>query len=183
MEKKRIRIETNEEEPDTKNESIIPRDPKEIELSDNSVMDDQSPNSSYDECSNIEAKESERIARALSIKVVEYFKKPRLTNNEVKKEISQPNSINESGVGLDESLTSDLKIEIKEENNLNATEKSIMDLLKDDHFYQEENTFGHPQSKNKKFFKKRSQLHVNIAAGLNSIKYRLKKNYFGHSQR
>jgi hypothetical protein len=58
-----------------------------------------------------------------------------------------------------------------------------MDLLKDDHFYQEENSFGHTQNKNKKFFKKRSQLHVNIAAGLNSIKYRLKKNYFGHSQR
>jgi hypothetical protein len=96
VEKKRIRIETNEEEPDTKNEAIIPRDLKEIELSDNSVMDDQAPNSSDYECSNIEAKESERIARALSIKVVEYFKKPRLTNNEVKKEISQPNSINES---------------------------------------------------------------------------------------
>jgi hypothetical protein len=67
---------------------------------------------------------------------------------------------------------------------MSIIEKNIVDLLKEDHFYKEENS---QENKipvyQRRFRKKRSKLAINLSASIDSIKYRLKRNYFGQNQR
>lgn len=96
--------------------------------------------------------------------------------------IPEPNSVNKSVTGLDESLADGIKKD-SDDIEMETIEKSITDLIKENHYYHGDNALQKLPHNRFNFRKKRSQLHINIAAGLNSIKYRLKKNYFGQSER
>jgi hypothetical protein len=65
------------------------------------------------------------------------------------------------------------------------SDKSITSILKDDHFYKEENSIIKERKKlgnKRKVLKHYSSSMSMLSCQLDSIKYRLKKNYFKHSQ-
>jgi hypothetical protein len=113
-----------------------------------------------------EKNEIEEIAKAISYKVVGFMKssgEPLKQNQNNKKEADSED---------------DREIEEKSRNS------KITDFMKDDHFYTEENSIRESRNNNFiKLLKKKSSLNVSIINSLNSIKYRLKKNYFGHRER
>jgi len=168
-----IRVDSiKSEEHDDKKEVIISNDDKDLESSKDSRLDDSQVEN--DEMSDHDyAEESERIARALSHKIVNYINNPTEADDQEKNEIDQSN-LNVSDENCENSKNSDLE--------LKTVNRSIVDVMKDQHFYKEENSCEIKPDKRKKIYKKKSVLEISILTGFNSIKYRLKKNYFGGAQ-
>ncbi len=170
VEKKKIRIETNEDQgKDDKKEQIISEKNQDQEIGDES-MSERSESISDDNSLNSDARECERISRALTFKIINYRKALHSTDKtEKENEMESSNEFND-----------DLKKEIE----ITDIEKDTSHVIKEDHFYRKENSIDKETPKpNFGFKKKRSQFAITLAAGLNSIKYRLKKNYFGQINR
>jgi len=177
--KKKIRIETNKnQEKDEKQEEIVNKRNSTAEEGNISVSGiPESPSDS--ESVNTEARECETISRALTLKVKNHFKNP-ITKVEDQIKIHRTDIENEKEFDVSHEFESEPKQNIE----MSQIENNIIDLLKDDHFYKEENSQENkiPVSQIR-YRKKRSQLAINLSASIDSIKYRLKRNYFGQNQR
>jgi len=112
--------------------------------------------------------QSEEIAKAISYKVVNFLRSKGHSISKEAKEIKNENF----------TIVEDL------EKKENESDNSIANLLKDENFfYKEENTveINNSVSINNTKKKKRNVIAA-FTTGLNSIKYRLKKNYFLHKE-
>ena len=162
---------------DDKQEAIIPREKKDLESQENPDFN-ESLAENEENSDDDYAAESETIARVLSHKIVNYIRNPNeqdMQDEGENKDDSNQDNLNESGENGENIKNDDLE--------LRTVNRSIADVMKDDHFYQEENSRDIKSDKKKRFYKKKSILEISLVTGFNSIKYRLKKNYFGSAQR
>lgn len=132
--------------------------------------------------SNVEQpNESEEIARNISYKVVDYLKSNRLNLN---KQIGEIKPLEAEHFKDSINPENNKDIENKDFSNENSMDITIASVVKYEHFYKEDNSLDNTQmQKSKKLRKKKGKLNLKFKTGLNSIKYRLKKNYFENKDR
>ncbi len=119
--------------------------------------------------------QSEEIAKAISYKVVNFL---RFNRNSVSK---KPEEMKNENLKESINLTNAEDLEKKE----NESDTSIANLLKDENFYyKQENSveINNNSITTNNAKKKKRNMIASLTSGLNSIKYRLKKNYFSHKE-
>jgi hypothetical protein len=163
---------------DDKQDAIIPREQKDLESQENPGFKDSHQENEVNSDDDY-AEESETIARQLTHKIVNYIRNPAEEDMQEEGEDKDQSNHNNQN----ESAEDGENIKKNDDLELRTVNRSIKDVMKDDHFYQEENSGEIKSDKKKRFYKKKSILEISLVTGFNSIKYRLKKNYFGGAQR